>query len=93
MSALKINFDTRFSDFDVIANEIKLFQNPYDSDIETLTPEVQMEIIDLQICLRTNIKIYLCWNFISRPLVQFDNLHKFARGLFSVFGTLFRNFA
>ncbi|GFY77278.1 general transcription factor II-I repeat domain-containing protein 2 [Trichonephila inaurata madagascariensis] len=34
--------------FDVIANEIKLFQNPFDSDIETLAPEVQMEIIDLQ---------------------------------------------
>ncbi|GFY57857.1 general transcription factor II-I repeat domain-containing protein 2B [Trichonephila inaurata madagascariensis] len=48
LSALKINFDTRFSDFDVIANEIKLFQNPFDSDIETLALEVQMEIIDLQ---------------------------------------------
>ncbi|GFS39833.1 general transcription factor II-I repeat domain-containing protein 2B [Trichonephila inaurata madagascariensis] len=48
LSALKINFDTRFSDFDVIANEIKLFQNHFDSDIETLAPEVQMEIIDLQ---------------------------------------------
>ncbi|GFY54035.1 general transcription factor II-I repeat domain-containing protein 2 [Trichonephila inaurata madagascariensis] len=48
LSALKINFDTRFSDFDVIANAIKPFQNPFDSDIETLAPEVQMEIIDLQ---------------------------------------------
>ncbi|GFS55224.1 general transcription factor II-I repeat domain-containing protein 2 [Trichonephila inaurata madagascariensis] len=41
LSALKINFDTRFSDFDVIANEIKLFQNPFDSDIETLAPELE----------------------------------------------------
>ncbi|GFY74985.1 general transcription factor II-I repeat domain-containing protein 2 [Trichonephila inaurata madagascariensis] len=48
LSALKINFDTRFSDFDVIANEIKLFQKSFDSDIETLALEVQMEIIDLQ---------------------------------------------
>ncbi|UYV75527.1 EPM2AIP1 [Cordylochernes scorpioides] len=29
------------------------------------------------------------WNFISLPLTQFDNLHKFARGLFSVFGTTY----
>ena len=48
LSALKINFDTRFSDFDAIANQIKIFQNPFDTDIETLAPELQMEMIDLQ---------------------------------------------
>jgi hypothetical protein len=48
LSALKLNFDTRFSDFDVIANEIKIFQNYFDTDIETLAPELQMEITDLQ---------------------------------------------
>ncbi|UYV69630.1 EPM2AIP1 [Cordylochernes scorpioides] len=48
LSALKINFDTRFSDFDAIANQIKIFQNPFDADIETLAPELQMEMIDLQ---------------------------------------------
>jgi hypothetical protein len=42
LSALKINFDTRFSDFDAIANQIKIFQNPFDTDIETLAPELQM---------------------------------------------------
>ncbi|UYV67839.1 EPM2AIP1 [Cordylochernes scorpioides] len=48
LSAFKINFDTRFSDFDAIANQIKIFQNPFDADIETLAPELQMEMIDLQ---------------------------------------------
>ncbi|CAL1278657.1 unnamed protein product [Larinioides sclopetarius] len=48
LSALKINFDTRFSDFDAIANQIKIFQNPFDTDIEILAPELQMEMIDLQ---------------------------------------------
>ncbi|GFY76828.1 general transcription factor II-I repeat domain-containing protein 2B [Trichonephila inaurata madagascariensis] len=92
LSALKINFDTRFSDFDVIANEIKLFQNPFDSDIETLAPEVQMEIIDLQCSVMIKNKYqnsYLLEFYKSLPLVQFDNLHKFARGLFSVFGTTY----
>ncbi|GFY78348.1 general transcription factor II-I repeat domain-containing protein 2 [Trichonephila inaurata madagascariensis] len=92
LSALKINFDTRFSDFDVIANEIKLFQNPFDSDIETLAPEVQMEIIDLQCSDMIKNKYQnssLLEFYKSLPLVQFDNLHKFARGLFSVFGTTY----
>jgi hypothetical protein len=100
LSALKINFDTRFSDFDVIANEIKIFQNPFDTDIETLAPELEMEIIIYNYTYNYNLQ---CSDIIknkyqnssllefykSLPLVQFDNLHKFARGLFSVFGTTY----
>jgi hypothetical protein len=37
-----------FSDFDAIANDIKIFQNPFNADIETLAPELQMEMVDLQ---------------------------------------------
>ncbi|UYV82702.1 hypothetical protein LAZ67_22000618 [Cordylochernes scorpioides] len=90
LSALKINFDTRFSDFDAIANQIKIFQNPFDADIETLAPELQMEMIDLQcsdIIKNKYENSSLLEFYKSLPLTQFDNLHKFARGLFSVFGT------
>ncbi|UYV68887.1 EPM2AIP1 [Cordylochernes scorpioides] len=89
LSALKINFDTRFSDFDAIANQIKIFQNPFDADIETLAPELQMEMIDLQcsdIIKNKYENSSLLEFYKSLPLTQFDNLHKFARGLFSVFG-------
>ncbi|UYV73035.1 EPM2AIP1, partial [Cordylochernes scorpioides] len=92
LSALKINFDTRFSDFDAIANQIKIFQNPFDADIETLTPELQMEMIDLQcsdIIKNKYENSSLLEFYKSLPLTQFDNLHKFARGLFSVFGTTY----
>ncbi|UYV82063.1 EPM2AIP1 [Cordylochernes scorpioides] len=92
LSALKINFDTRFSDFDAIANQIKIFQNPFDADIETLAPELQMEMIDLQ-CSDIIKNKYehssLLEFYKSLPLTQFDNLHKFARGLFSVFSTTY----
>lgn len=44
LSALKINFDTSFSDFDSIANDIKIFQNAFEADIETLDSELQLEI-------------------------------------------------
>ncbi|UYV81096.1 EPM2AIP1 [Cordylochernes scorpioides] len=92
LSALKINFDTRFSDFDAIANQIKIFQNPFDADIETLAPELQMEMIDLQcsdIIKNKYENSSLLEFYKSLPLTQFDNLHKFARGLFSVFGTTY----
>jgi hypothetical protein len=46
LGALKINFECRFSD--AIANDIKIFQNPFNADIETLAAELQMEMIDLQ---------------------------------------------
>lgn len=36
----RLSFDTGFSDFDVIANEMKLLPNPFDSDIKTLASEV-----------------------------------------------------
>ncbi|XP_035222492.1 general transcription factor II-I repeat domain-containing protein 2B-like [Stegodyphus dumicola] len=49
LSALKINFDTRFSDFDAIANQIKIFQNPFDTDIEPYpSPGTSNGMIDLQ---------------------------------------------
>ncbi|UYV83924.1 EPM2AIP1 [Cordylochernes scorpioides] len=92
LSALKINFDTRFSDFDAIAKQIKIFQNPFDADIETLAPELQMEMIDLQcsdIIKNKYENSSLLEFYKSLPLTQFDNLHKFARGLFSVFGTTY----
>ncbi|UYV84568.1 EPM2AIP1, partial [Cordylochernes scorpioides] len=92
LSALKINFDTHFSDFDAIANQIKIFQNPFDADIETLAPELQMEMIDLQcsdIIKNKYENSSLLEFYKSLPLTQFDNLHKFARGLFSVFGTTY----
>ncbi|GFR26619.1 proteinral transcription factor ii-i repeat domain-containing protein 2a [Trichonephila clavata] len=92
LSALKINFDTRFWDFDAIANQIKIFQNPFDTDIEILAPELQMEMIDLQcsdIIKNKYQNISLLEFYKSLPLTQFDNLHKFARGLFSVFGNTY----
>ncbi|UYV72726.1 EPM2AIP1 [Cordylochernes scorpioides] len=92
LSALKINFDTRFSDFDAIANQIKIFQNPFDADIETLAPELQMEMIDLQcsdIIKNKYENSSLLEFYMSLPLTQFDNLHKISCGLFSVFGTTY----
>ncbi|KAL3289813.1 hypothetical protein HHI36_023204 [Cryptolaemus montrouzieri] len=54
---------------------------------ETLAPEVQMEVIDVQCndMFKNKYKNSSLLEFYkSLPLVQFDNLHYFARGLFAV---------
>lgn len=92
LGALKINFESRFSDIDANSNDIKIFQNPFDVDIEALPAELQFEIIDLQCSdffkekhsKSTLLEFYKCL-----PSTQFPNLHKFARGFFSAFGTTY----
>ncbi|GFR29127.1 general transcription factor II-I repeat domain-containing protein 2B [Trichonephila clavata] len=77
LSDLKINFDTSFSDFDAIVNQIKIFQNPFDTDIEILALELQMEMIDLQcsdIIKNKYQNSSLLEFYKSLPLTQFDNL-------------------
>jgi hypothetical protein len=90
LGALRINFESRFSDFDAIANDIKISQNPFKADIETLAPELQMEMIDLQcsdIFKEKYLRSSLLEFYKSLPFTQFDQLHKLARGFFSAFGT------
>ncbi|KAK4871623.1 hypothetical protein RN001_015747 [Aquatica leii] len=69
---------------------LNIFQNPFITDIETLPPELQMEIIDLQ-CSDVFKEKYqnssLLEFYKSLPLTQFDQVHKFARGYFTTFGT------
>ncbi|XP_071051104.1 general transcription factor II-I repeat domain-containing protein 2B-like [Onthophagus taurus] len=45
---LKLEFQKRFSDFDINSREIRLFQNPYDCNVGDVSSQFQMEIIDLQ---------------------------------------------
>jgi hypothetical protein len=44
----KEQFWKRFADLDVSAQEIRLFQNPFDSDAADVQSQIQMEIIELQ---------------------------------------------
>ena len=48
ISDLKQQFQERFSDLDACSLKIRTFENPFDSVIEDLPPDLQMEIIDLQ---------------------------------------------
>lgn len=92
VSDLRSKFLNRFADLDNIANDIKMFQNPYDCNVESITPDLQMELIDLQSddSLKEKYKngnlleFYQCL-----PEEKFSNLKNFARGLISIFGTTY----
>ncbi|KAG6940107.1 GTF2I repeat domain containing 2, partial [Chelydra serpentina] len=92
ISDLKLQFQERFSDLDVNAGEIRIFQNPFDCDVEKLPPELQMEVIYLQYSdlLKDKdkegnlLEFYKCL-----PSDQYAHVKNFVRGLMSVFGTTY----
>ncbi|CAM5083675.1 unnamed protein product [Eretmochelys imbricata] len=92
ISDLKLQFQECFSDLDVNAGEIWIFQNPFHCDLEKLPPELQMEVIDLQSndLLKDKYKegnlveFYKC-----RPSDQYAHVKNLVCGLMSVFGTTY----
>ncbi|CAM5128278.1 unnamed protein product [Natator depressus] len=91
ISNLKLQFQECFSDLDVNAEEIRIFQNPFDCDLKKLPPELQMEVIDLQSndLLKDKYKegnlveFYKCL-----PSDQYADVKNFVHGLMSVWHCL-----
>ena len=63
--ALKEEFIRRFTYFKAIERQFTLLSSPFDSDIETATEELQVELTDLQ--ADNSLKRM----FESKPLVEF----------------------
>ncbi|XP_066477822.1 general transcription factor II-I repeat domain-containing protein 2A-like [Tiliqua scincoides] len=85
-------FTERFSDLDAHTEEIKMFQNPFDCDVNRLPGRFQMEIIELQSndLLRAKHKEGdLAQFYKSLQPEKFPNLKEFARGSLSIFGTTY----
>ena len=92
ISTLKLQFRQRFSDLDAHATDVRILQNPFDSDVELLKPELQMEVIDLQSndMLKDKYKeVELIEFYKCLPRAQYMHLKNFALGLISVFGTTY----
>ncbi|CAM5141474.1 unnamed protein product [Natator depressus] len=90
ISDLKLQFQELFSDLDVNAGEIQIFQNAFDCNLKKLPPELQMEVINLQSndLLKDKYKegnlveFYKCL-----PSDQYAHVKNFVCGLMSMFGT------
>ncbi|PNF40384.1 hypothetical protein B7P43_G01590, partial [Cryptotermes secundus] len=92
ISDLKEQFRKRFADFDASAQEISLFQNPFDCDAADVPSQIQMEIIELQENYHIKDKykegnLIEFYKFLNSE--QFPNLKKFACKFISIFGTTY----
>lgn len=92
LMALKEEFIRRFADFKAIEGQFDLLSSPFVCDIETITEELQMELI----CLQADNSLKRM--FESKPLIEFyaslhserfQNLKKFARKMFVLFASTY----
>jgi len=92
ISDLKQQFQKRFADFDAHANEIRMFQNPFDCDVTDVPNYMQMDIIDLQENghIKDKYKELSLIDFYRylKP-EEFPNLKEFACRYISIFGTTY----
>ncbi|PNF24079.1 hypothetical protein B7P43_G04701 [Cryptotermes secundus] len=92
ISGLKEQFWKRFADLDSSAQEIRLFQNPFDCDAADVQSQIQMEIIELHENYHIKDKykegnLIEFYKFLNSE--QFPNLKKFACKFISIFGTTY----
>ena len=86
-------FCTRFDDFYKYDKEIKLFQNPFQVDINNVKNDLQMEVIELQ--NDDALKIFfreatsLPQFYSCLPISTFPELRRFAQKLTVVFASTF----
>ncbi|PNF40111.1 hypothetical protein B7P43_G09985, partial [Cryptotermes secundus] len=92
ISDLKEQFRKRFADLDASAQEIRLFQNPFDCDAADVQSQIQMEIIELQENYHIKDKykegnLIEFYKFLNSE--QFPNLKKFACKFISILGATY----
>lgn len=92
MSKLGREFEDRFKDFDLASEEIKIFQNPFDCEIDKVPSHLQLEVIELTSndSFKAAFKEGNLLSFYSSlPEKDYKNLKTHARGMFSVFGSTY----
>lgn len=94
LTSLKVQFNERFSDFDLKNREIKVFQNPVSIDIDDAPANLQLELIDLQvddlIRKQFNSNSMKLIDFYKSLPDQFPRLKNLARTYISLFGSTYR---
>jgi len=88
---LQQQFQERFADLCAKADELRLFQNPFEADVAACPDELQMELIELQAndLLRDKFKEGLVEFYKFLPKEDYKNLRHFASGLLSMFGSTY----
>ena len=87
---LQKQFQDRFSDLDSRAEEVGLFQNPFEANVTSCPEALQLELIELQASdmLREKYKgLLVFYKCLSTD--DFPNLRHFASAYLSMFGTTY----
>ncbi|XP_046863294.1 general transcription factor II-I repeat domain-containing protein 2A-like [Xenia sp. Carnegie-2017] len=88
---LQHQFQERFADLHAKADELRLFQNPFQVDPAACPDSLQLEVIELQAydLLRDKFKEGLVQFYQFLPKENYQNLRHFAAGLLSMFGSTY----
>ncbi|KYN16303.1 General transcription factor II-I repeat domain-containing protein 2A [Trachymyrmex cornetzi] len=83
-------FDTRFSDFETLRQDLTLFENPLTVQIEEQSLEFQADLCDLQcdLSLKTRLKMGVEF-FKILDVSCYPRLRKFSLRIFSMFGSTY----
>jgi hypothetical protein len=92
LTYLKEQFQTRFRDFKSAENHIRIFENPFAVEIETLPTDLQLEVIKLT--SNNNFKDYFKENGLQKfytalPEDSFPNVKNHAREIMSIFSSTY----
>jgi len=90
--SLRTEFETRFADFNSLEDKFFLFSSISSINIESVPSDMQMEVIDIQ--CDSNLKAKFlevgASEFYKYLPARFENTRKFARKIFSMFGSTYR---
>ena len=83
------HFQDRFSDLDSTANEVRLFQNPFETSVAFFPDVLQLDLIELHAKdpLKDKFKEELVAFYKFLPKEEFPSLRHFASGFLSMFDT------
>lgn len=85
-------FENRFSQFKSQRASFKLFADPFSADVDSVQPELQLELIELQCCSALKNKhreMPLLVFYQSLDTAQFPNLSREALKMVSMFGSTY----
>ncbi|XP_069680148.1 general transcription factor II-I repeat domain-containing protein 2A-like isoform X2 [Periplaneta americana] len=86
-------FETRFKDLEALETEFKIFVTPYSTNVDVMSPEIQLELIDLQcdreLKDRFNTKKHLSEFYKHFSRDRFPRLHNHAGKMLSMFGSTY----
>jgi len=83
-------FDTRFSDFDMLRKDLILFENPLTAQIENQSLHLQAELCDLQCDLSLKARLEKGVDFFKiLNALHYPSLRNFGLRIFSMFGSTY----